>query len=120
MSDRERESKRYKRKREEAYRFFHLDLVDLYSEELMSEVIVTREFVAILHIFALWDFGQDSGLSTSQGLQGSPQLTVLCTYAHKCMQTHTGYILATQLPLSNMASEFIHIHSRKNKKDFSL
>ena len=52
--------------RKRLYRFFHLDLVDLDPEELMFEVIVAGELVAVLHVFALGEFGEDSSLPTGQ------------------------------------------------------
>lgn len=65
---------------EKIYRFFHLDLVDLDPEEFVFEVIVTRELVSVLHVFALGDFVDDARLATCQRLQGPPQLAVLCTH----------------------------------------
>lgn len=59
------------------YRFFHLNLVDLYPEELMSEIIITCELITVFHIFAFGAFSQDSGFATSQRLKCPPQLSVL-------------------------------------------
>ena len=49
-----------------SYRFFHLDLVYFDPEELVSEVIIARKLVPILHIFAFWDFGDDTCFPTSK------------------------------------------------------
>ncbi len=62
------------------YRFFHLDLVDFNPEKFVFEIIITKNFVSILHFFTLWDFGKNTGLPTGQRLQSPPQLTVLCKW----------------------------------------
>lgn len=60
------------------YRFLHLDLVDLDAEELVFKVIVEIEAVAILHIFPSRVLVEHTCFSTGQGLQGTPELSVLC------------------------------------------
>lgn len=46
------------------YRFLHLDLIDLYPEELVSEVIIACKFITIFHIFAFGAFSQYSSFAT--------------------------------------------------------
>ena len=46
-----------------SYRFFHLDLVDLDPEEFVFEVVVARELVSVLDVFALRDLGDDPGFA---------------------------------------------------------
>ena len=46
-----------------SYRFFHLDLVDLDPEEFVFEVVVARELVSVLDVFALRDLGEDPGFA---------------------------------------------------------
>lgn len=47
------------------YCFFHLDLIDLYSKQLMLEITIKDEFVSIFYILALWIFNQYSRFPTS-------------------------------------------------------
>lgn len=47
------------------YCFFHLDLIDLYSKQLMLEITIKDEFVFIFYILALWIFNQYSRFPTS-------------------------------------------------------
>lgn len=61
-----------------SYSFFHLDLVDLNPEELVFEIIIARKLVSIFYVFAFWGFGENSCFPTGQGLQSTPQFTVLC------------------------------------------
>lgn len=61
-----------------AHRFFHLDLVDFDPEELVFEVIVARELVPVLHVFAFGDLVEDARFPASQRLQSPAQFAVLC------------------------------------------
>lgn len=54
------------RRMQKKYRFFHLNLIDLYPEKFVLEIIVTNELVTIFNIFTLWIFRQNSSFATSQ------------------------------------------------------
>lgn len=53
-------------KKKKKYRFFHLNLIDLYPEKFVLEIIITNELVTIFDIFTLWIFRQNSGFATGQ------------------------------------------------------
>lgn len=54
------------RRMQKKYRFFHLNLIDLYPEKFVLEIIITNELVTIFNIFTLWIFCQNSSFATSQ------------------------------------------------------
>lgn len=64
-------------------RLFHLDLVYFDPEELVSEVVVAWKLVAVLHVFAFWDFGEHARFSAGERLQSASQLAVLCKRGQK-------------------------------------
>lgn len=39
------------------YRFFHLNLINPYPEQLMLEVIIECELVSIIYVFTLGNLG---------------------------------------------------------------
>lgn len=59
------------------YRFLHLNLVDLDAEQFVFEIIVEIETVSVLHIFPSRVLVEDPCFSTRQGLQRTPQLSLL-------------------------------------------
>lgn len=60
------------------YRFLHLDLIDLNAEQLVLKFIVEIEPVSILNIFPTGVLIKDTGFSAGQGLQRTPELSILC------------------------------------------
>lgn len=60
------------------YRFLHLDLIDLNAEQLVLKFIVEIKPVFVLNIFATGVLVEDAGFSTGQGLQRTPELSILC------------------------------------------
>lgn len=60
------------------YRFLHLDLIDLDAEQLVFKIIVEIEPVSVLNIFPTGVLVEDAGFSAGQGLQRTPELSVLC------------------------------------------
>lgn len=59
------------------YGFLHLDLIDLYSEQLVFEVCIEDELISVFHLLPFGTFNQDPGFTTGERLQCSSQLTVL-------------------------------------------
>lgn len=59
------------------YRFFHLDLIDLDAEQLVLKFVVEIESISVLHVFATRVLVEDTGFSAGQGLQRTPELSVL-------------------------------------------
>lgn len=59
------------------YSFLHLDLIDLYSEQLVFEVSIENELISIFHLLSFGTFNQHPCFPTGQRLQRSSQLTVL-------------------------------------------
>lgn len=74
------------------YRFFHLDLIDFNSKELVLEIVVAEKLVSIFHVFALGGFGENSCLAARQGLECPPQFTVLWTHLKTIMIISLIYI----------------------------
>lgn len=60
------------------YRFLHLDLIDLDAEQLVLKLIVEIEPVSVLNIFPTGVLIEYAGFSAGQGLQRTPELSVLC------------------------------------------
>lgn len=44
----------------------HGHLIDLYLEKSISEIFVENKFVAVIDVFPLWNFSQNSGFPTSK------------------------------------------------------
>lgn len=72
------------------YRFLHLDLIDLDAEQLVLKFIVEIEPVSILNIFPTGVLVEDAGFSAGQGLQRTPELSVLCEGLEKKGSCKTG------------------------------
>lgn len=91
------------------YRFFHLNLIDLDAKELVFEVVVEIETVSILHIFPSRILVKDTCFPTGQGLQGTPELTLLCAGSERMIVTIT---------LSQVQATVVHLYyiCQKNKK----
>lgn len=60
------------------YRFLHLDLVDLDSEQFVFKIVVEIEAVSIFHVFPSRVLVEDARLSAGQGLQCALKLSLLC------------------------------------------
>lgn len=60
------------------YRFLHLDLVDLDPEQFVFKIIIEIETVSILHFFPSRVLVEYACFSAGQGLQRTPELTLLC------------------------------------------
>lgn len=60
------------------YRFLHLDLVDLDPEQFVFKIVIEIEAVSILHVFPSRVLVEYTCFSTGQGLQCTPELTLLC------------------------------------------
>lgn len=71
------------------YRFFHLNLIDLDAKQLVFKIVVEIETVSILHIFPSRILVKDTCFPTSQGLQGTPELSLLCAGSERIIVTIT-------------------------------
>ena len=48
------------------YAIMHSHLIDLNLEKSISEIFVENEFVAVIDVFPLWNFSQNSGFPTGK------------------------------------------------------
>lgn len=75
------------------YRLLHLNLVDLDAEQFVLKIVIEIETVSILHVFPSRVLIEDACFATGQGLQRTPELTLLC--AGKQNDCHTAGASAT-------------------------
>lgn len=73
-----------------AHRFFHLNLVDLDSEEFVGEVSVEGEPVEVGHLPAARQLVDHTSFAARQRLQGATQLTVLGNTNIQLIQNANG------------------------------
>lgn len=89
------------------YRFFHLNLIDLDAKQLVFKIVVEIETVSILHIFPSRILVKDTCFPTGQGLQGTPELTLLCVGTERIIVTIT---------LSQAPAMVVHLYYICQKK----
>lgn len=71
------------------YRFFHLNLIDLDAKQLVFKIVVEIETVSVLHIFPSRILVKDTCFPTGQGLQRTPELSLLCAGSERMVVTIT-------------------------------
>lgn len=70
------------------YSFLHLNLIDFYSTQFVSELGIISKYVIILNFPPSWCLLEDTGLATGKRLKSSSQFAILNFERYTDIQEH--------------------------------